>query len=224
MTLHLIKIPINWLALARFAQRNGDHSTDYAVHSWLKAAFGENTPRPWRVNLEGGLVLGYSEYESVTLLRALQDCDERLAQEVLRGSISHQVVKFRSGEVLRFNVQICPIGRESKTGNEKDLCLIRKNAGVSRETVYSEWTKERLERDGGCRVLEIEMQSFGLVQCLRREQKTGGRRKKVDIKRPNAVMAGSLVVTDPELFMKTIGHGIGRHKAFGCGMVVLECM
>ena len=39
---------------------------------------------------------------------------------------------------------------------------------------------------------------------------------------PDAVMAGTLTVADPVAFAGTLGRGIGRHAAFGYGMLLLS--
>jgi len=38
------------------------------------------------------------------------------------------------------------------------------------------------------------------------------------------IFEGSLEVTDRDLFVKTVSEGIGRAKAYGCGMITIAKM
>ena len=39
---------------------------------------------------------------------------------------------------------------------------------------------------------------------------------------PDVVMRGVLTVTDPDAFSNLLAHGIGRHRAYGYGMLLLR--
>jgi CRISPR system Cascade subunit CasE len=42
------------------------------------------------------------------------------------------------------------------------------------------------------------------------------------IERPNAVLEGHLMVRDPVAFRALLARGVGRHRAFGFGMLLLR--
>ena len=39
---------------------------------------------------------------------------------------------------------------------------------------------------------------------------------------PHAVMRGSLTIADPSAFSRMLAQGVGRHKAYGYGMLLLR--
>jgi CRISPR system Cascade subunit CasE len=39
---------------------------------------------------------------------------------------------------------------------------------------------------------------------------------------PDAVLAGQLRVTDPKAFTQLLASGVGRHRAFGFGLLLLR--
>ncbi|GHE81823.1 hypothetical protein GCM10019059_44550 [Camelimonas fluminis] len=47
-------------------------------------------------------------------------------------------------------------------------------------------------------------------------------RKGRRIEGPDATFHGSLVVTDPEAFTILLARGVGRHRAYGYGMLLLR--
>jgi CRISPR system Cascade subunit CasE len=57
------------------------------------------------------------------------------------------------------------------------------------------------------------------VRTLRRAR-NGTNRLRV-VERPEALFAADAVIIDPERFQLLLARGIGRHRAFGYGMVLL---
>ena len=86
----------------------------------------------------------------------------------------------------------------------------------SREQVYAEWLSGQLERRGGARLEEAKLVSF---QRTRAHRKAGHGRP---TEGPDAVMRGVIAVTDSEAFAALLAGGIGRHRAYGYGMLLLR--
>lgn len=87
----------------------------------------------------------------------------------------------------------------------------------SREEVYRDWLQRRLENQGGA-VLdseEVKMVSFRRTRAIRklRSRYSEG---------PDAIMRGELEITDGAKFAQLLADGIGRHKAYGYGMLLLR--
>ena len=93
---------------------------------------------------------------------------------------------------------------------------------IDRESVYTVWAVERLERDNACSIRKIRLDGFRLVRQLRQTQAEGNRRTRARLVRPMALIRGELIVGDPESFNAMLAGGIGRHVAFGYGMVLLR--
>ena len=87
----------------------------------------------------------------------------------------------------------------------------------SREAVYTDWLSSQFERRGGAqldrqRTRLVSFQRTRAVRKLRARHSEG----------PDAVMRGVLTITDPDAFARLLANGIGRHRAYGYGMLLLR--
>ena len=98
-----------------------------------------------------------------------------------------------------------PDGRENEAGSDK-------HGSNTRERVYSNWLAERLE--GAARIDECRLDKFMRNRVFRGNGS--------GIEGPDAVLHGALMVDSPEAFAERIRKGIGRHKAYGYGMLLLR--
>ena len=98
---------------------------------------------------------------------------------------------------------------------------------VDRAKVYGDWLRAQVARHGGDTTIEsVSMTSFVLDRVTRRgaprEGARGSSRKAAQSTRPNALLEGALTVGDPEAFVRLLARGVGRHRAFGFGMLLLR--
>lgn len=236
--LYMLELQIDVMALHRFLHYQGlsgredETELGYGVHAWLTAAFGELAPKPWRLLMDSRRptrILGYSEHDAVVLRQRLV---EFAAPSVLgvcpepQMIASRQMPEFPEERRLGFQVLCCPVGRKAGSGVEKDLFLLKADAvnrdtKLSRELVYGEWaTSKLLEYD--IIVESIELSGFRLVKQIRRTQGVASNRKERRIIRPQALLEGELITGNPDRFAELLGHGLGRHRSFGYGMVLLR--
>lgn len=91
---------------------------------------------------------------------------------------------------------------------------------LDRERVYTSWLERELGR-GGASALEpgTQMESFERVVAYRGRETTG---RRSTIQRPSAVLSGTLRVTAPAAFRSVLARGLGRHRAFGFGMLLVR--
>lgn len=235
MPLHMIELRPDAGRLFAFLQAQGllhDGHLGYGVHAWLRAAFGDLAPRPWRLfwdRQRPARVLGYARCDALTLYQRLQDYAEPLAASVcpFESLASKEMPAFPAGRTLRFEVLAAPVGRKSRSGQEKDLFLLaveKKSllgqAPPSRHETYCQWVREQLESQGSCQVLTVAPLSFRLVRQLRRTQPPD--RKTRTLTCPEVLFSGRLRVTNPDAFGALLARGVGRHRAFGYGMILLR--
>lgn len=211
----------------RQASRAPDNG--YVWHALLTAAFGDNAPRPFvdRIALRSNLVLGYTAM-APDQLPTNREMDE-LARAALRvNSIEKTVMpgSWRAGQSLSFEVRCRPIvrtRRHARSGNidEMDAAVHAsiENPRAGREQAYSEWLERELGREGACKLEQARMVSFRRTCVLRRSQ--GGDRKPQLIEGPEVWMAGRLVVEQPIRFQSLLRRGLGRHRAFGFGCLLV---
>lgn len=135
-----------------------------------------------------------------------------------------------TGKKYHFEVKTCPvvrIGKSSgkfKKGAEVDVFLNALNSEdslkQSREQVYKKWGLEQFARSTAAKVESIRLEGFKRTKFLRRSQ--GGNRIAKIIERPEAYLKGEILIQDGEKFNDLMAKGIGRHRSFGFGMLLLK--
>jgi CRISPR system Cascade subunit CasE len=93
--------------------------------------------------------------------------------------------------------------------------------GENRFQVYCAWARTRLQSGGAATVSHLEVDGFRLVSQRRRGRGTAGRTLTTLI-RPQVLLSGVLTVEDEGAFARLLATGIGRHRAFGYGMLLLR--
>ncbi len=239
--LHMVQLVIDGRDLQRSAQRQRlperSNDTGYLLHGHLNALFGDLLPQPFHsIPLRGDVeVLGYSHGDEA----ALRQQADTFAEPLVRDSVKRLASKampssWRPGQRLGFEVRVCPVVRLSsaagtfKAGSEVDAflaaCLRQgKDVEVDRYEVYRQWLERRF--DGAARLLQMEIKQLGRSQLYRRHQGRQGPgkgRRGRRVEHPEALLQGELEVLDTATFHQLLARGIGRHKAFGFGMLRLR--
>jgi CRISPR system Cascade subunit CasE len=236
--LHMVELRPDLKALLRYLASQGQNLKDgddlgYGVHAWMAAAFGDLTPKPWRLfvdNRRPPRILGYSSHDATALRQVLKEFADPGVFAVTADPdlmiASRAMPIFNADRRLGFELLASPVGRKASTGAEKDLFLIRADESngqaLRRDVVYKDWAREWLEREGACTVTGIEMSGFRLVRMTRQTQDKSNRRVRRHLIRPQALLQGELIVQDQEAFKILLSRGVGRHRAFGYGMLLLK--
>ena len=223
-----------WAARHRLLDSQGD--LGYAIHALLHAAFGEQAPQPFRyLDAEQGL-LAYTRLSAVELAQHAALVDPDVAAALGLGQTLHHAglsartfpTQWAMGHVLGFEVRLRPIIREGKTGRERDafLAAIEKSGSseLDRSEVYVHWLRDLLARQGGVELVDATVIRYQQLGVTRKSQKSGlddARHSRL-VSGPDAVLAGQLRVTDPQAFARLLAGGVGRHRAFGFGLLLLR--
>ncbi len=238
MSMHMIQLQLDPEAFVRFLQsiglnRKEDEDLGYGVHAWLASMFGDLAPKPFRLFMAAKdhrppKILCYAQNPASILIERAKSFAQPFALSVcdLDKHIASRPMpdRMEAGARFRFEVLICPVGRKSRSGIEKDIFLIHADADASKELtrikVYGDWLTEQLQTAG--QVEKIELKAFRLVTQIRRSTTASRSKEKLSpLIRPQALMSGILKVMDAEAFRDTLVRGIGRHRAFGYGMLLL---
>lgn len=223
-----------WAARHRLLDKEGD--LGYALHALLHAAFGEQAPHPFRyIDAEQGL-LAYTRLDATGLaqLAALVDPDVAaalgLGQTSQHGGINVRPfpTQWAVGHTLGFEVRLRPVIREGKTGRERDafLAAAEKAQGraLDRGEVYVQWLRDVLTRQGGAELMDARMSRYQQLGVTRKSQKGSAddvRHSRL-VNGPDAVLVGQLRVTNSQAFAQLLASGVGRHRAFGFGLLLLR--
>lgn len=223
-----------WAARRRLLEKEGD--LGYALHALLHAAFGEHAPQPFRyLDAEQGL-LAYTRLSAAELAQCAALADPDVAAALGLGQTLHHAgmsvrpfpTQWAMGHALGFEVRVRPIIREGKTGRERDafLAAVEKSGGgeLDRSEVYVQWLRELLARQGGAELVEASITRYQLLGVTRKSQKNSSddSRHSRLVSGPDAVLTGKLRVTDPQAFAELLARGVGRHRAFGFGLLLLR--
>lgn len=236
MTFQLLRLQPDVKALAVWATRHGMLSPDgdygYALHGLLSAAFGEQAPKPFRYmgNKQGLLAYTLENLETLRQHASLATPDVARALGLDALDARPLPSAWKEGQALGFEVRVRPVIR-AKDGRERDAFLHAVDAipapeggGVAqRAMIYSDWLVKQFAVDGAALVIQVQMEEFRLTRVLRKESAgENGKRKPLAVTGPDAVFKGQLQVGNPDAFARLLARGVGRHRAFGFGMLLLK--
>lgn len=242
--LTLLRLRPDMPALVRAAERRRllppGSDPGYALHAALAAMFGSAAPRPFvlRETRRGAELLGYSETPSEELLAlaALPQTGEAadLAEPLLAAPPETKPMPdaWRSGQRLGFSLRARPVVRSRPQGRggphrEHDVfaharhCAADPGSLPSREGLYLDWLARALGRDGAATLEAARLAGYRSIHVLRRPMRAGARSVAV-IEGPDAALEGNLQIGDPAAFAAMLRRGVGRHAAFGFGMLLLS--
>ncbi len=213
----------------RFGLTAGGDDLGYALHTLLASAFGEAAPKPFRYFGDARGMLAYTTHDPDNLKLAAQmappDVHATLGLErFAMRTFPHQ---WPDGQQFGFELRIRPVLRTPQ-GKERDVFLaaLDKNAEsdseLSREAVYADWLRNELARGEAATVERLQLDAFHLSASLRKGAVTSGKRPARRVAGPDAVFSGELKVRSSAGFAALLARGVGRHRAFGFGMLLLR--
>lgn len=215
--------------LGRGAARQGHPDLGYAWHVLLKSVLAELAPKPFvdRSPLRANQLLGYVSAEPERIRAAVSTSG--LAAKALDAHelrVNQMPEHWRAGQSLSFEVRTRPVVRtrtnpHSGSVDELDVAQwrSRQTPEVGREQAYAEWLRAGLENSNAATLERVRMSLFRRTRVVRRTQ--GGSRSIVAVEGPEAWLCGRLVVNDPQGFAALLRRGIGRHRSFGFGCLLI---
>ena len=232
---HLIHSRPRLDRLLPWAQRQGlipdrgQGDLGYAFHAALRAAFGELAPQPFSFRAGQGLLAYTTRAEAIRSAAALviPEVADMLGLDATPQSpgllIRPFPTRWQVGQLLSFEVRVRPVVRKDDKELDAFLSATQRmpDAVLSREAVYADWLKRQLEDVADLH--EVRMTEFSVSTVVRRAapQSEGGRLKR-PVQGPDAVFMGVLQVHNSANFAALLARGIGRHRAFGFGMLLLK--
>lgn len=239
--LHLVKVPLRTAKLVDVARGRGisirELDDGYLAHCILRELWQDRSPAPFVLRGRGRTleVWGYSRANAEALVRHARDFGDPSLLGVLddmSAIASKPIPCLRTGQRVGFVLRACPVVRLSKgraghrAGAEVDAFLARcfalgSDATVSREDVYREWLSARLGEPERCGVAieRIAVAGFARERLVRRTH--GESRQAKRLERPDVRFEGDFVVADGRRFLEFLARGVGRHRAFGFGALLV---
>ena len=234
-TLFMASLPLDpkklrqWAAKRRYGLDEGR-----TLHHLLAETFGKRALQPFRVMMAPrascGSLYAYTTVDAGELGRIARETgmpDSISVCDPNELATKPMPTDWKPGRRLGFDLRARPVRRLSsatgglKKGAEIDAfraeCLRRFPDGppeegrVDRETVYRDWLSERLS--GAASLESVTIAKF---------ERTVVQRGASTIEGPDVTFHGILAVTDGLAFGERLARGVGRHAAFGYGMLLLR--
>ncbi len=238
-TLQMMRAEVNMKALhiwavSRQLVRLGTFDEGFVMHCLLTESFGHLAPKPFRLVTSkgaGGLratLYGYGHSLAQELQAAAEIFADPLQIQILQ--ISTIATKpmpsvWTTGMRLGFEVLVRPVVRHARRSNyadkERDVFQVKASQQSaqamksSREEVYHEWLSQQFQRRRGAQLEKVRLRSFQRVRSIRGLHTSA-------VEGPDAVMQGTLTIADSADFICLLTQGIGRHRAYGYGMLLLR--
>lgn len=237
--LHMISIPVDLRELRRLAAVNGLGTDEgRALHHFLCEAFGKSVVQPFRLmpgrnGSRSATLYGYTTRTEADLRTALAETAPPESTRVF--DLGHLAVKampdhWKPGRRLAFDIRVRPVrrlkapaGNFTRKGAEVDAWLVEvlrrfpdgppDDVGekVRRDQVYAQWLGERLE--GAARLETVRMTRIDQSVAVRKGSASRG---------PDVTFQGELSIIDGAAFAEKLRRGVGRHTAYGYGMLLLR--
>jgi CRISPR system Cascade subunit CasE len=232
---HLIHLRPNLNRLLPWAQRQGlvadrgQGDLGYAFHAALRAAFADLAPQPFSYRAGQGLLAYSAQAQALQAACALAtpEVADMLGLDASPASPGLLVRPFpqswKTDQLLAFELRVRPVVRKDDRELDVFLSAVERlsDAVPPREAVYADWLKRQFA--AAADLHEVSMTEFKLSSVLRRGAAPAeGTRPKRSVSGPDATFKGVLQVRDGEAFAALVARGIGRHRAFGFGMLLLK--
>lgn len=232
--LHMIRAEISVRDFQRWMGVRHLQDPDHGMHCLLTECFGrELAPRPFRAIFpragSRGCLYGYGPAVADELSEAAGVYADPLQCRIIPPhSIDSKPMPaaWAVGARLGFEVRVRPIVRrtdksEHRPGKEWDAFQLeaeqhsKGKMARSREEVYTDWLRKQLESRGGATLESSTLASFQRTRAVRKLHSRYS-------EGPDALMRGTLQVTDGSAFARLLAGGVGRHRAYGYGMLLLR--
>lgn len=247
--LHLVQAHIDLAAFNRWAGdrgwaqkgkgRVGSFDEGLALHHLTVEMFGERVLRPFRLlvppRARTGNLYAYSTCDGGALrgLAAVQAMPDHIAALPTDRVLTKPMPEsFVTGQRIGFDLRLRPVrrlktslGDRFKAGSEVDAFVVEAlrdhagneagmtAAGRTRAAVYLDWLSERF---GSAAELDLEATR---LHAFRRGRVV---RNGIAQEGPEVIVHGTLTVADPVPFVDMLARGVGRHCAYGYGMLLLR--
>ena len=241
--LSLVRIALDRPALTAFAisRRLSDDDLGYALHLALRLRFGAAAPQPFRVEELPGrspFVIGYAPAPAALDAAQLLPPTDAALEAIFADAPQYRAMpsSWQAGARFRFKVRIRPLVRYggrirtaranagsamlSKAGEVDAFIAACDKAGpdavLDREAVYRDWLISRLAP-----ACVIEDAQLDRMQRIRTRRSLHNRQGTHASESHEATFSGTLAITDEANFARLLARGVGRHTAFGFGMLTL---
>ena len=229
--LYLCQAQINLRNMARWSSARNHSDPDRAMHCLVNESFSkEFAPRPFFLQMsqtaarQHGILLGYTSADAATLKSTAEYYQHQPHKTIIDpDSIKTRAVpsEWEPGKRIKFQVRIMPTTRQSIYGSGEKTTEIdpymNYQGNMPREQFYCTWLHKKFKVQGG---MTTDPENMNMTQFNVRRVKR--QRTQSWIPGSEVTIIGSAEVGDPAKFLELLRSGIGRHRGFGYGMVLVK--
>jgi len=233
--LNMISLPLDLKSFRRWAaHRSLAEDEGCALHHLLGESFGKGVLQPFRLMVAPGAanatLYAYASVDAASLVTTAQESgmpDALAICDPARLAVKAMPENWTEGRRLAFDLRARPVKRllisagAFPKGAEVDAFLVEAlrrfpdgpcaQEKIEREKVYLQWLTERLGK-------AATVTKARLVRLDRHVALRDGKRREG----PDVTFHGELVIGDSVEFAKRLAMGVGRHTAYGYGMLLLR--
>lgn len=201
----------------------------YVIHAILEILFRKNRPQTFYFDSSNDNLYFYSNFSRAQLTKQLTKKNRAACCGLGLGNLCHdcEVLDITSmtamDQQLSFQIKTSPTKRLTGSGREVDVFSVTDGSEQERHAAYKKWLHARILESG---LGDVNIDDVAIEQhsVLRREKRIvdSKNRKKVVIDVPVALFTGTFTVHTRKCFLESLLNGIGRHKAFGFGMLMIK--
>ena len=223
MKLNMARLKINKPQLSEWMQEREIPDRDYALHVLLSATFGQRALLNFRLMAPSkpgpSILYAYTEFDQDQLRATAEAVAEPLLLSIMdQDSIMTKPMpkSWKEGQLLGFNIRTRPLKRTRHDDKVSEVPVYPKGSNqTQRYDAHTNWFAKNLKRSNAAATDMVMITAQAPCPAVRARQAAV-------ILGSEVIFQGNLIVTDPESFNNFLATGIGRHKAYGYGMVLLE--
>jgi len=246
----MLRLIPDMTALGRWVAATGQRAlrddAGYALHAALRATMGQYAPKPFALLQRPGSeqLIGYSTQSLPELMQAIEQgpiTDPGAARALGLDRPGDVVIKpmpgiWASGQALSFEARVAPIVRSRTAAGaggaypEIDAAFhpeFALDTPGDRAAAHGRWLAKELARGGAATLQTHRAVAFQLSPMARRNQRAPGGQPQRATRvthnglLPDLTVRGQLRVDDASAFNQLLARGLGRHRSFGFGCLLL---
>ena len=223
-TLYLMQAEIDLNHLNTWMGKRQVEHSGRAMHCLLTETLGDAAPSQFRVmsqrSRNAATLYGYTRHDAKQLIhnhRAFATPQQEQVMPADSMATKAMPDQWTDGTNLAFDVLCRPIRQRVKHEVDafKSMQEAAPEADITRQEAYLRWLTEFFERRGTATVQNASVEQY-------RQSKTETAPQRTTANLPETIMKGVLKITDGEHFTQTLASGVGRHRTYGFGMLLIK--
>ena len=228
MTTYLLQADLDLSHMAKWAAQEEHSDPDRALHCMLYRSFTrQHVPRAFVAITDNKGPRHHAKLYAYTKLDmdALRNIARRHQEPEVAAIMSPFTLEtkempeeWQEGSTVGFRIRLRPTYRDTNTKAEKDISMRGDVVpGTPLDQIYCEWLSNLLAKKAGAQSSPEQMRVTSYQRRTVKRQESSNWSTAADV-----TIEGSCKILDPEAWKLAVRIGIGRHRPYGYGMLLLR--